>query len=154
MTPLKSRHLFTLDIALHPTLELGVTPVGERRVFPVAGGTFVGERLRGHVSPFAGSDLLLIRADGSREQDVRLVLNTDDGAQIIMTYRGRGHSAAEVTARIAAGETVVPSEYYLRTASFFETASATYHWLNLIAAIGVGERRADGSVRYEVHEIL
>jgi hypothetical protein len=154
MTVLKSRHLFTLDIALHPTLELGLTPVGERRVFPVAGGRFDGERLRGQVSPFAGSDLLLIRADGSREQDVRLLLNTDDGAQIIMTYRGRGHSSPEVAARVASGEMVEPSEYYLRTAPFFETGSATYHWLNLIAAIGVGERRADGSVRYEVHEVL
>jgi hypothetical protein len=81
-------------------------------------------------------------------------LNTDDGAQIIMTYRGRGHSSPEVAARVASGEMVEPSEYYLRTAPFFETGSATYHWLNLIAAIGVGERRADGSVRYEVHEVL
>ena len=154
MTALMSRPLFTLDIDLHPTLELGVTPTGERRVFPVAGGRFEGGRLRGQVSPFAGSDLLLIRADGSREQNVRLILETDDGARIIMTYRGRGHSSPEATARLSAGETVAQAEYYLRTAPFFETSSADYRWINLIASIGVGERRADGSVRYEIHEIL
>ncbi len=154
MIGLKHRHLFTLDIALHPTLELGVTPTGERRVFPVAGGRFDGERLRGQISPFAGSDILLIRTDGSREQDVRLILVTDDDAQVIMTYRGRGHSSPDVAARAGAGEIVAPSEYYLRTAPFFETSSPAYAWLNRITSIGVGERLPDGSVRYEVYEIL
>lgn len=153
MTALNHRHLFTLEIALHPTLELGVTPVGERRVFPVAGGHFSGERLRGEISPFAGSDILLIRADGSREQDVRLILNTDDGAQIIMTYRGRGYVQPETPAG-KAGEPGAPSGYYLRTAPFFETGAAAYAWLNRIASIGVGERLPDGSVRYEVYEML
>jgi hypothetical protein len=48
---------------------------------------------------------------------------------------------------------VPSSEYYLRTAPFFETASPTYDWLNTIVTIGVGERQANG-VRYEVFEIL
>lgn len=151
MSELKHRHLFDLMIALHPTLELGTTPVGVRRVFPVAGGRFTGERLRGVISPFAGSDILLVRADGSREQDVRLILETDDGAQVIMTYRGRGYSPPEAT---RAGTAAGPAGDYLRTAPFFETASADYAWLNRITSIGVGERQPDGTVRYAVHEIL
>lgn len=152
MPDLKHRHLFDLEIILHPTMELGATPVGGRRVFPVAGGKFDGERLRGTISPFAGSDILLVRADGSREQDVRMILETDDGAQIIMTYRGRGHSSPDNVA--GAGEVVDPDRYYLRTAPFFETASADYAWLNRITSIGVGERHPDGTVRYAVYEIL
>lgn len=154
MSDLKHRHLFDLTIDLHPTLELGATPAGVRRIFPVAGGRFDGARLRGEISPFAGSDLLLVRADGSREQDVRLILETEDGAQIIMTYRGRGYRSPEATARLAAGEAVDPADDYLRTTPFFETASADYAWLNRITSIGVGERQPDGGVRYGVHEIL
>lgn len=153
MTELKSRHLFTITIKLHPVEELGDTPAGRRRVFPVSGGEFTGERIRGSVLPVAGSDLLLTRSDGSSQQDVRMVLRTGDGALILMTYRGVRHASAEVNARIARGEPVAASEYYLRTAPFFETSSPTYSWLNKIAAIGVGERRPEDVV-YEVFEIL
>lgn len=153
MTELKSRHLFTITMKLPPVLELGDTPAGNRRVFTVSGGQFVGDRLRGEVLPDAGSDLLLVRADGSSQQHVRLILKTDDGVMILMTYRGVRHASPEVTARIARGERVTGSEYYLRTAPFFETSAPKYAWLNKIVSIGIGERQPDG-VSYEVFEIL
>jgi Protein of unknown function (DUF3237) len=150
---LKSRHLFTINMTLPPTLELGATPAGSRRLFTVSGGQFVGERLRGEVLPQGGSDLLLVRADGSAQQDVRLILRTEDGALILMTYRGVRHASQEVNERIARGEHVAGSDYYLPTAPFFETSSAKYAWLNKIVSVAVGERLPDG-VTYEVFEIL
>jgi hypothetical protein len=153
MTELKSRHLFTIKMKLPPTLELGDTPAGNRRVFAVSGGEFSGDRLRGEVLPQAGSDMLLVGADGSSRQDVRLILRTDDGALILMTYRGVRHAPPAINARIARGESVGPSEYYLRTAPFFETSSPEYGWLNKIVSVGIGERQSDGVV-YETFEIL
>ena len=153
MTELKSRHLLTITMKLPPILELGDTPAGNRRVFTVSGGEFTGDRLRGEVLPQASSDLLLVRTDGSFLQDVRLILRTNDGALILMTYRGVRYASAEVSARIARGERVAPSDYYLRTAPFFETSSPKYAWLNKIVSIGMGERQPDG-VTYEVFEIL
>jgi Protein of unknown function (DUF3237) len=150
---LKSRPLFTLTIELHPIEELGHTPAGNRRVFPVSGGSFKGERLQGSVLPVAGSDLLLTRSDGSSQQDVRMILRTDDGALILMTYRGVRHASPEVNDRIARGEPVAASEYYLRIAPFFETSSPKYSWLNKIVTIGVGERQP-GCVVYQIFEIL
>jgi hypothetical protein len=145
--------LFTLTIELHPIYDLGPTPLGHRRIVPVSGGKFHGERLRGEILPHAGSDLLITRADGAFQQDVRLALQTDDDALILMTYRGVRHSSADVAARIARGETVAPTDYYLRTAPFFETAAPKYDWLNRIVAVGVGERLPKGA-SYEVFEIL
>jgi hypothetical protein len=153
MTELKSRHIFTVTLRLHPVEELGDTPAGRRRVFPISGGEFSGERMRGMVLPVVGSDLLLNRPDGSSQQDVRLLLKTDDEALILMTYRGVRHASADVNARLARGEAVAPSEYYFRTAPFFETSSEKYSWLNRIITAGVGERRPD-SVIYEIFEIL
>jgi hypothetical protein len=153
LTTLKSRPLFQISITLHPVQELGRTPAGERRVIPVAGGQFNGERINGTVLPHAGSDLLLLRADGSFQQDARLTLRSDDGALIVMTYRGVRHSSPEVSRRIARGETVPRTDYYLRIAPFFETAARDYAWLNTIVAVGVGERLPNGA-RYEVYEIL
>ena len=70
-----------------------------------------------------------------------------------MTYRGVRHGPPEVLARMARGESVEPSEYYFRTAPFFETAAPKYAWLNVIVSVGIGERRPDG-VLYRVFEIL
>jgi len=140
-------------MTLQPTIELGLTPAGTRRVFTVADGRFEGERLRGAVLPDGGSDLLLVGGDGASRQDVRLLLRTDDGALILMTYRGVRHATSEVNARIARGEQVSADDYYLRTAPFFETAAPAYAWLNRLVTIGLGERRADG-VTYRVYEIL
>src|SRR5215813_2711913 len=106
MKGLKSRDLLTITMKLAPPLELGDTPVGNRRVFTVSSGQFLGDRLRGDVLSEAGSDLLLVRGDGSSQQDVRLSLRTDDGALILMTYRGVRHASPEVSARIARGEPV------------------------------------------------
>jgi len=153
MTELKAHHLFTITMKLAPTLELGDTPAGNRRVFTVYSGQFQGDRLRGEVLPQASSDLLLTRADGSYQSDVRLILRTDDGALILMTYRGVRHASAEVSARIARGEEVPSTDYYLRTAPSFETSSAKYAWLNKTVSVGIGERQPSG-VSYDIFEIL
>lgn len=153
MSTLASRPLFTIRMSLHPMQELGQTPMGRRRIVPVKEGTFEGDRLRGRVRTEAGGDWLLQRADGSYQMDVRLTLETDDGALVLMCYRGVRHASDEVSARIAKGEHVPPTEYYLRTTPFFETSDPRYAWLNGVIAVGVGERLPDGVV-YEVFEIL
>jgi Protein of unknown function (DUF3237) len=143
MQELESRALFTITMSLDPVIEIGETPAGIRRVFTVSGGNFEGDRLRGKVLPQASSDL----------QDARIVLRTDDGATIVMTYRGVRHAAPEVSARIARGEHVAGSEYYLRAVPFFETSAPKYAWLNQIVAVSVGERQPN-IVSYQVFEIL
>jgi len=57
-------------------------------------------------------------------------------------------------ARFAQGETVDPSEYYLRVARMFETGTERYAWLNRTLAVGVGERLPPNIARYAIFEIL
>ena len=81
-------HLFTMRAALGARLDGGNGPLG-RRVFNAAsGGEFAGPRLRGAVVP-GSADWMLIRRDGSMVIDARVILQTDDGATIHMTYAGR-----------------------------------------------------------------
>jgi hypothetical protein len=121
-------------------------------VAEIRGGRFEGERLNGKVLP-GGSDWLAIRVDGTWALDVRLVMETDDGALIAMTYRGLRHGPKEVIDAIARGEPVSPGAYYFRTAAFFETAADRYAWLNGIVAVGLGHRLPTGPI-YQVFEIL
>lgn len=153
MTQLLSSPLFDISLTLHPVHEIGDTPLGARRIVPVSGGMFIGERLKGIVLPNAGADWILVRHNGSVQLDVRLTLRTDDDALIFMSYRGIRHSSPEVARQIARGEKVDPADYYFRTTPVFETSHEKYEWLNNIVTVAVGERLAS-EVKYRVFEIL
>ena len=153
MTGLATKHLLTLRCSVTATHHLGRVPGGyDRRVVIVSGGTFEGADLRGTVLP-GGGDFLTIRPDGAFNLDVRLVLKTDDGALIYMTYVGRRNGPPEVMEKYRRGEAVAEGEDYFRTLVQFETAAPALARLNDILAVGTGRRDATGPV-YEIFEVL
>ncbi len=77
-------------------------------------GVFEGPGLKGRVLP-GGSDWIVVRRDGVLIQDVRVVLQTDDGHNVLMSYRGMRHGPELVIERVDNGEDPDPSEYYFRT---------------------------------------
>jgi hypothetical protein len=85
--------------------------------------------------------------------DLRVTLQTDDGALIMMKSFGLRHGPAEVMAAIARGETVDPTSYYFRTTPRFETAHPSYAFLNRILAVATGDRRPEGPI-YTIDEVL
>jgi hypothetical protein len=152
MTDFRARPLFIFTLEVTKPQIIGQTPGVDRRVGEVLGGRFEGERLRGRILT-GGSDWQAIRSDGTWALDVRVVLETDDGALIGMTYRGLRHGPKDVLDAIARGEQVSPGAYYFRIAPFFETASDRYGWLNGVIAVGVGHRLPTGPI-YQVFEVL
>ena len=152
MAEIKTKPLMSMKLQVSAMQSIGPAPGGDRRVGIVAGGTFSGERLNGTVME-GGADWIIARPDGTMLLDVRLVLKTDDGALIGLTYRGLRHGPADVMAKVAAGEPVDPSLYYFRTAILFETSSEKYDWLNRVFGIGTGSRTAAGP-EYEIFELL
>ena len=152
MPELRSAYLFTMTVTVERLVDVGPVPGGTRHIDLLGPGTFEGPRLRGTVLA-GGIDQKLLRADSAMTPNVRLLLKTDDDAYIYMHYTGVRHGSAEVMQRIANGEVVDPSEYYLRNTPYFETAAARYHWLNRICAVGVGRRMPDHAA-YDIFEIL
>jgi hypothetical protein len=152
MAEIRTSHLLTLKLAVNGMLPIGETPSGNRRVGLVAGGTFEGPKLRGTVLP-GGVDWIIGRPDGVTTLDVRIVLQTDDGAAIGLTYKGLRHGPAAVMEKVNSGQPVDPSEYYFRTVATFETASPKYTWLNKIFGIGTGNRPPEGPI-YDIFEVL
>jgi hypothetical protein len=149
--PLRPEFLMQMSAELEDSQLLGDTPLGGRRIVYVKAGEFSGPALRGQVLP-GGGDWVLVRKDGVSQLDVRITLRTDDGALIFVTYRGVLDMAPEMRKRILNGEAVDPSEYYLRTTPFFETAAEKYAWLNKLVTVGVGRRTRTGVV-YSVYAI-
>ncbi len=152
MPELKSEFLCAIRVAVAKLHDVGETPLGGRHIDLLGAGSFEGPRLRGEVLP-GGMDQKTLRADGAMNPNVRLVLRTDDGALIYMHYTGVRHGPPEVMERIAAGEQVDPSAYYLRNTPYFETAAEKYDWLNRIVAVGVGRRMPEYAA-YDIFEIL
>ena len=76
------------------------TPFGERKIVTVAGGTFKGTRLHGTILN-GGAGWALTRNDGWLQLDVRLTLETDDGARIFMPYRDIRHGQEAILARLS-----------------------------------------------------
>ena len=154
MHALRSKHLFTLVLKVNfaGMIDIGQLPHGRRRIAPVEGGTFTGERLNGTVLP-GGADWVLIGAQGAMRLDVRLALKTDDEAMIDLRYQGHFHAAPELAKRFHRGEPLAPSDFYLRTSAQFETAASRYAWLNQIICVGSGVQ-APGGVAYEMFEVL
>jgi len=148
---LKLEPLLRAEITLAPPQELGETPLGRRRIIPITGGSFRGDRLAGRVLP-GGADWQLVRADGVAELDARYTLETEDRALIYVRNLGYRHGAAEVIQRLAAGEPVDPSLYYMRTTPRFETGAERYKWLNRVVCVATGARRA-AAVELEVFEV-
>jgi len=148
---LRLEPLLKADITLAPAQELGDSPLGRRRIINITGGTFRGERLSGKVLP-GGADWQVIRPDGVADLDARYTLETSDGALIYVRNHGYRHGPADVLKKLAAGEEVDPSLYYMRTTPLFETGDARYAWLNRLICVGTGARRKS-SVHLEIFEI-
>ena len=147
-----SRPLMILQVVVPPPQRLGAVPHGTRAIASITSGTFEGLRLRGRVLP-GGGDWTLLRPDSVLELDLRITLETDDGALIYMTSFGLRHGPPEVLAALANGESVDPSKYYFRTTPRFETSAPQYAFLNRLIAISSGDRRPSGPI-YTIDEVL
>src|SRR6476469_1623268 len=97
---MNSQPLMTVRILAAPLQKIGAIPHGVRNIVPVTGGDLEGPRLRGRVIP-GGGDWLLLRSDGVLELDLRITLETDDGALIHMKSFGLRHGPPEVLAALA-----------------------------------------------------
>src|ERR1700716_2051966 len=102
-----SRFLMMLQVVVAPLQKLGAVPHGTRVIAPITGGTFEGPRLRGKILP-GGGDWTLSRSDAVLELDLRITLETDDGALINMTSFGLRHGSPEVFAALPQSEVVGP----------------------------------------------
>ena len=134
-----SRLLMTMQVAVVGAQKIGAVPHGSRVTAPIAGGHFEGPRLRGKVLP-GGGDWTLLRGDGVLELDLRVTLETDDGALIHMTFEGIRDDGA-------------PGAPYFRTLPRFETGEPKYSFLNRLLAVGTGRIGADGPV-HVIEELL
>jgi len=143
--------LFRFNVDVAAPIEVGATSAGNRSVANITGGSFDGDRLNGTIYN-SGADWILVDATGMGKVDVRIVLETDDGATIYVSYQGYlGLNEAFGQAIATRGSTEF-GDLHLLTQLRFETGDERYQWLNSALAVGEG-RVVSGGIEYQVFEL-
>jgi hypothetical protein len=119
---------------MYVRLEIHVVGDG-LRIVNHPGGWIEGPRIKGKIVPPSG-DWLRTTADGLNRLDVRLTLQTDDGATLYMSYNGIFQCEEDIFGRYLKGQTLKSDDCYFISAPRFETRSERYGWLNGIQAVG------------------
>jgi hypothetical protein len=118
--------LCTATIRLAEPFFLPETPNGTRVIAECRSFDVTGERLTAHLKGAAAADWLTLDGRAQGTLDVRVLLETDDGALVFVTYRGR--------IDLSAGPDAATSY----AAPLFDTGDERYLWLNSIQAVAKG----------------
>jgi len=149
---MKLEPLMTVHVVSKSPVDIGTGPQGTRHLFDVTGGTFEGSRLRGIILP-SGGDWLLVDSEGVGRLDVRITLETNDGARIYMQYYGVVVMNEKAAAAMAQGGSTEYGDTYFMTQPRFETGDARYSWLNRLVAVAEG-RLVPSAAEYQVFELV
>jgi len=150
--PLETRLICHIDARLGEVQDIGEVPGGRRRVVPIAGGRVEGPHLAGEILP-GGADWQMIAADGSVSVEARYTVRASDGGLILVHSRGVRGGDRAVLARLLAGESPDPGEYYFRTLVTLETHAPAHAWINGRLFIAVAAREP-AAVLIDLYEIL
>lgn len=142
----------TFRARLKPPVDMGAGPYGARLFFEVIGGEIEGDRLSGTLLP-GGGDWILVGADGYGRIDVRLNIQTHDGACIYLRYFGVLEMTPAVQNAIATGGGTGFEDQYFRTNPRFETGDQRYAWLNQTLFVGVGHALPNLTPEYRVYRV-
>ncbi len=125
--------LCTATISLAETLTISPTLV----IGELTGARFEGERLKASLKGNAAADWLKVTPDGYGTVDVKITIETDDGALIHAAYSGRLQF-----------ETMTAY-----TTPLFHTGDERYRWINSIQAVAKGTFPQAGTLVYEMYEL-
>lgn len=120
---------------------LGDTAAGKRIIQELLSATFEGERLSGAMIGKSGADWLAIDAMNHVTLDIRVLLQTGDGAQVFLTLDGRaywpqlGRGPIYSTARLESGD-------------------ERYAWVNHLPLVSKGEITEGRAVAHQLYELV
>lgn len=153
MIEYRLEHIFSYSATLATPIEvIGSLPEGLRVNAYVSGGEVSGPKLRGKLRP-VGADWLTVRSDGVGMIDVRITIETHDGALIYVTYTGVLDLGEDGYQKFTRGE-LPASGTPIRTNPRLHTSHPDYLWLNRLHYLGIGQAFLERSeVFYDVYAV-
>ena len=114
-------------IPVHEAIVIDNAPFGTLMIGELRDSRWEGERFMASQRGHAAADWLTVAPDGTAAVDVRITLETDDGALVFVEYRGRSNLETGIA----------------YSAPTFQTGDARYAWMNRIQAVAKGVFDAD-----------
>jgi hypothetical protein len=121
-----------------------------RQFWQMTRATLEGPALRAS-TPMPGIDWFTPFAAGFGRPHVRLPFRTDDGAVVLLEYRGIVHATEAFNQAVETNSGTDWADQYMRMALMFETSSAKYAWLTQRLFLARGRLLAAKSLEYAVY---
>lgn len=144
--------VFTIDVEVSETINIGPTAQGMRRVAPIRGGKVTGPGFLGTVLN-AGADFQRYPTEDLALLEANYVLELEDGQRILVENRAvRAADPADLE-KMMAGHHVDPARVYFRCVPSLSVDDCGPHaWMNRTLFLGVGTRGVAG-VRIDVFRV-
>lgn len=144
MESLEIKHFATLSIRTDPNglYMLGATSAGTRIIQELLEVELTGDRVRGHMIGNSGADWLAIGSDGEVTLDIRVLIETNDGARVYVHLDGRANWAEQL------GRGAIYSTARL------ESGDDRYSWVNQLRLVSKGSVGEGGVVAHELFELI
>ncbi len=143
--------VFDIHIGQAEDILIEDTAKGDLLVSTTGDGTFSGERISGKVLPL-GMCATYTPSKGFNLVHAPLVLETNDGAKLLMRLDAYLHLAQELEDKMLAGDKVPPDAYYYKGTASFDVGNPKYKWLENRLFICNGIIDDWKSLRFTVYE--
>ena len=130
-------HAFTYHAIIGTPHEVGVGPFGHRKYYEMTSGTLDGPRLKGRLVG-SGGDWMLVGPDGFMRMDIRVQIETEDGAIICAHYFGPAEANQKLSQAFAASTPTDFADQSIRSHWLLETGDERYAWVNQSVFVGEG----------------
>lgn len=133
----KTEHLFSYSVTVDANMFfMKGLACGTRVTGCITGGKIWGPRLNGKLLP-VGADWSIVHPNGVVSIDCRAQVESDDGAQIYMSYTGR-IDLGSPEAAIDYGNGKLPPIMGNQTLPVLESDDPRYDWVNRVSCFGIG----------------
>jgi hypothetical protein len=145
-------YICSFTITLRPEV-IGPLAEGIRVNYHITGGEVDGPKLRGKVRP-GGADFVTMRRDGVAVLDIRLTIETHDGAVIYVVGSGLAYTSEDAYEKAMKKDLPPTITIPLRAAMFYATVHPNYLWVNRLQFMEIGEMvRARSEVRFDLYAL-
>jgi Protein of unknown function (DUF3237) len=146
-------HVLTYRFSIRgPLPDTEGSPRGTRQYWEMSEGTLTGSGVNASIA-MPGGDWYTASPDGFGRPDVRVQLQTEDGAVILMHYTGL---VEQTEAFVTAAGDDKPTDWddqYMRFHVWFDTGDERYRWLNESLFVARGHILGTTDLEYEIYRV-
>ena len=128
------------------------SPRGPREYWEMTEGELAGAGIEARIA-MPGGDWFIRSPNGFGRPDVRVQLQTDDGATILLAYTGLVEATDVFVAAADADEPTDWDDQYMRMVMTFDTGDERYRWLNESLFVARGRLLGTNEVEYEIYRV-